>query len=481
FTPFFAEIGGLVKPGGTAAIVVRARDDNRVAKPSGKQSNGYHNAGCHYTRTTGIWQTVWLEPLPAAALERPRITPVLGGRKFHVEAPVSGPAAGLTLTAILRDPRGEVARVSTPADADFAPTLDLPIPEDRLRLWEPGKPFLYDITFELTRGAEVVDRAKSYAGMRSVSIDGPAVKINGRPVFQRQVLDQGYYPGGIMTAPSDAALRRDIQLAMEAGFNAARLHQKVFEERFLWHADRMGYMVWGEFGDWGLSHNLESTNPAAHQPMAAIMAQWQEVLLRDYNHPCVVGWCPLNETAHVLGDDITAMDDATLGLYNACKACDRTRPVLDASGYSHRVPSADVYDSHDYAQEVDGFRRNHAGLAEGRPFVNSGGNGAVWSVPYAGQPYFCSEFGGIWWNPKPAKGEASWGYGERPKTLEEFYTRFEGLCAVLLDNPRMFGYCYTQLTDVFQEQNGIYAFDRSKKFDLARIRAAQTRRAGIEE
>ena len=482
FTPFYAEIGGIVKAGKTAVIVVRARDDNRSAKPSGKQSNSFGNNGCHYTRTTGIWQTVWLEPLPATAFERPRITPELGARRFRIETPLGGASAGLTVTAILRDKRGEITRVSVAADSDFTPALDLAIPENRLRLWGPGEANLYDIDLELSRGAEVIDRASAYAGMRSVTIDGFAVKINGKSVFQRQVLDQGYYPDGLMTAPSDAALVKDIRLSMKAGFNAARLHQKVFEERFLYHADRLGYLVWGEFGDWGLSHKLESSSPNAHQPMAAMMAQWQEALLRDYNHPSIIGWCPLNETAHKIEDDITAMDDITVGLYNACKASDRTRPVLDASGYSHRVIGADIYDSHDYEQNVEKFRANHAGLAQGKPFVNPhGADDGVWSVPYTGQPYFCSEFGGIWWNPKAKKDEHSWGYGERPKTLEEFHARFEGLCAVLLDNPRMFGYCYTQLTDVFQEQNGVYAFDRSAKFDPARLRAAQTRKAAIEE
>ncbi|NLB70134.1 MAG: beta-galactosidase [Lentisphaerae bacterium] len=481
FTPFFAEIGHLVKPGGKAQIVVRARDDNRIAKASGKQSNSYGNAGCHYTRTTGIWQTVWLEPLPETAMERPRITPELGNLRFHVEIPLSGPTAGKRVTAILKDSKGEIVRTEVAADSDFSAMLDLPIPEKRLKLWGPGKPNLYDIIFEL-RDSEgnLVDSLTSYAGMRSIVIDGFAVKINGVSVFQRQVLDQGYYPDGLMTAPTDAALVKDIKLALDAGFNSARLHEKVFEERFLYHADRLGYPVWAEFADWGVRHRHEFSNPVEHQPMASLMAQWQEALIRDYSHPSIIGWCPLNETAHNIGDAPEAMDDLTHGLYYATKACDRTRPVIDASGYSHRVTGADIYDSHHYEQNVEKFRADHAGLAEGKPFINSYGEGNIWNIPYGGQPYFCSEFGGIWWSPEAKKDEDSWGYGIRPKTLEEFYARFEGLCGVLLENPRMFGYCYTQLTDVFQEQNGIYTFDRRKKFDMKRIRAAQTRKAAIE-
>jgi hypothetical protein len=217
--------------------------------------------------------------------------------------------------------------------------------------------------------------------------------------------------------------------------------------------------------------------------------QWLEVLERDYSHPSIVGWCPLNETWQMITDRITVLDDVTRGMYLATKSMDSTRPVLDSSGYSHRVPGADVYDSHDYTQDPDTFAARHAGLAAGQPYVNVPHQwersmrkfaGAQWSIPYNGQPYFVSEFGGIWWNPDVKEGEDSWGYGDRPKTIEEFYDRFERLCAILLDDVDMFGYCYTQLTDVYQEQNGIYRFDRSVKFDMQRIRQSQQKRAAIE-
>ena len=180
-------------------------------------------------------------------------------------------------------------------------------------------------------------------------------------------------------------------------------------------------------------------------------------------------------------------------MFLATKAMDTTRPVLDTSGYSHRVPEADVYDSHDYSQDPDQLAQHQAGLAAGNPYRNSAASWGMpartaarlvgsleWSIAYRGQPYFVSEFGGIWWNPELAAGEESWGYGGRPASIEEFYDRFEKLCAVLLDNPGMFGYCSTRLTDIYQEQNGIYKFDRTGKFDLARLRAAQQRPAAIE-
>ncbi|MBI4926772.1 MAG: beta-galactosidase, partial [Anaerolineae bacterium] len=213
------------------------------------------------------------------------------------------------------------------------------------------------------------------------------------------------------------------------------------------------------------------------------ITQWLEEVQRDYSHPAIVGWCPLNETWQAITSRISDLDDVTFGMFLATKAADQTRPVLDASGYSHRVPQTDIYDCHDYEQDPARFAENHAGTRLGQPFVNKGWpqKEDVFSVPYRGQPFFVSEFGGIWWNPRAAEGEYSWGYGNRVRNIDEWYARFQGLCDVLLDDPAMFGYCYTQLTDVFQEQNGLYYFDREAKFDLARLHAIQTRKAAIEE
>jgi len=478
FTPMTCDITDAVGDGGDATIVVRARDDHRELKPKGKQSARYERHGCHYTRTTGIWQTVWLEPVPKTAhLQRPRIAPQVGAGRFVVDQAIAGERRGMSVRATLRDADGDVASDTVPADADFAATLVLSVPEDRRRLWSIDDPHLYDLALELLdAGGNVVDKAASYAGLRSVSIDGMAIQLNGKTVFQRLVLDQGYYPDGILTAPSDEALKRDIEISKEAGFNGARLHQKVFEERFLYWADKLGYIVWGEFADWGCGQ--KPTGPDNQKITATYITQWCEVLARDYSHPCIVGWCPLNETHEHRHDRFTALDDVTRGMFLATKAMDQTRPVLDTSGYSHRVPETDVYDCHDYTQDPGEFAEQQAGLAEGKPFVN-GRDGSM-SLPWTGQPFFVSEFGGIWWNPDAKEGEASWGYGDRPTTEAEFYERFEGLCNVLLKDPKMFGYCYTQLTDVFQEQNGVVRFDRSRKLDLAKLRAVQQQPAAIE-
>ncbi|GAA3864619.1 glycoside hydrolase family 2 protein [Tessaracoccus defluvii] len=487
FSSFTANLAGLVTAGEEFTLVVRARDPHGVPQARGKQANWYYNSECFYTRTTGIWQTVWLEAVGRTHLSSVHIVPNLGDTSFTVGAEISGHRPGTTLEAVLRDEAGEVARASVPV-VEMGPSLRLPIPADRVRTWSPADPHLYDLTVRVVAGDELLDEVGSYAGLRSVTIDGRRLLLNGEPVFQRLVLDQGYWPDTLMTSPSDEALRADIELAMAAGFNGARLHQKVFEERFYYHADKLGYLVWGEFGDWGAGGH----GPAGdhQQPTASFITQWVEVLRRDRNHPSIVGWCPLNETWQPMGDRISQLDDVTHGMYLATKASDPTRPVLDTSGYSHRVRGADVYDSHDYEQNPAKFRENHAGLATDTPYQNEH-DGRVISIDYAGQPYFVSEYGGIWWNSELAAVDPdaeqdpnrvdSWGYGSRVRTLEEWYARFEGLTNVLLEDPRMFGYCYTQLTDTFQEQNGIYGFDRSLKFDVDRISAIQKQRAAFED
>jgi hypothetical protein len=478
FTPFTCDLRGRAQPGQPITIVVRARDDHRPPQPRGKQSQWDGNYGPFYTRTTGIWQTAWMEPVPEPALRRPRLTPDLAGGLIRLEQPVSANRPGLRLRARLADAEGEIGVSECGCELELTPRLDLLIPAGRRHLWAPGSPHLYDLTIELVdAGGTPVDVATSYAGLRGVAIDGGAMKLNGRRLFQRLVLDQGYYPDGVMTAPSDEALRRDIELSLAAGFNGARLHQKAFDERFLYHADRLGYLVWGEFGDWG--RDAKVSHGAGQQWGATYVTQWLEALARDYSHPCIVGWCPLNETQEELTDRVTALDDATLGMFLATKAMDLTRPVIDASGYAHRVPETDVYDCHDYEQDPDRFRAHHAGLPEA-PLLNTLGSGPM-SVPYRGQPFFVSEFGGGRWNPSADSGHGSWGYGDTPPTIEDFHRRFEQLCGALLDNAGISGYCYTQLTDVYQEHNGLYSFDRHPKFDLARLREAQSRPAAIEK
>lgn len=514
FTPFSADLHGVAEPGSWATIVVRARDSRHEMQARGKQATWYNNTHCQYTRTTGIWQTVWMEAVPHVHIRRLRMTPNLSNSSLTIEVPLSQNRAGHVVQAILTGEGDFQLTGQTAANLDLAPSVYLQIPAEELRPWSIDDPYLYDLRVNvLDQDGAVVDQVQSYAAVRSVALDGKTVRINGKAVFQRLILDQGYWPDSLMTSPDDAALVRDIELSMSAGFNGARLHEKVFEERFLFHADRMGYLVWGEFGDWGVSG--AGTIGHNQAPTSSFVAQWLEALQRDFNHPSIIGWCPLNETHQVLHDRITVLDDVTHAMFLATKLADPTRPVIDASGYAHRVRHSDIYDSHSYEQNPEKFRLEQAGLADGNPYVNKSFLQETFSIPYAGQPFFVSEFGGIWWNEEEAlqttadavagadpaaaswgHGEeelqnaanqaagtdlaASWGYGERVSNVEEFHHRFKGLCDVLLDDPNMFGYCYTQLTDVFQEKNGLFNFDRTTKLDVERLRSVQARPAAIE-
>jgi len=488
-TSFTCEMVLLAESGRRHQIVLRARDPKEGPQARGKQSSRFAPYACWYTRTTGIWQTVWMEPVAKSHFLTPRITPNVGTPGFHIQLPLSQNVPGNRVKATLRIGERVLTEVEAPADADFSPGLKLDVPAGEVRLWEPGAPFLYDLTFCLFDGnGTELDRMESYAGLRSIAIDGQVVRINGQALFQRLVLDQGFWPESVMTAPDDAALKRDIELAMAAGFNGARLHQKVFEPRFLYHADRLGYLVWGEFPDWGAQFHGPYQDHFAGG--ATYITQWLEAVQRDYSHPSIIGWCPLNEQRQDGSTHIQQIDDVQRGMFLAAKAMDPTRPVLDASGWSHRMRESDIYDSHDYIggkEFEEGFAifcEHHEKLAEGSAYVNPVKGDPPGNLPYRGQPYFVSEMGGFRWlhpGDPHAEGADGWGYGAGSEEIETFYERFERVILALIENPGMFGYCYTQLTDIPPEMNGIFTFGRESKFDLERLKRIQSRVARMED
>lgn len=461
YTPICVEVTEALQAGDNA-ITICAEDDIRSPlQPAGKQSKRYGSYGCLYTRTTGIWQTVWLEPVPRTYIADLRVLPDLGGGTVRLEAELAGDASRGTLAAQVSLAGAAVASGSVRYAGSRA-TLTLAIPDPQP--WGPGHPVLYDLDVTLGTQAGSRDQVRSYVGMRDVTLGDKVILLNGEPVFQRLVLDQGFYPDGIYTAPSDEALRRDIELGLAAGFNGARLHQKVFEPRTLYWADRLGYLVWDEYPSWG----IDLADPRA----TAVFAQeWLEVMRRDYSHPSLVGWCPNNETSPHHDPDIVRT------IYRLAKAADASRPVIDTSGYIH--VETDVFDVHDYEQNSEAFAANYAPMA-------SGGEAYVRfperSAPYQGQPYFVSEYGGIWWNPGQ-QDEEGWGYGGvegRPRSIEEYLVRYRALTEALLANPAICAFCYTQLTDVEQEVNGVYFYDRSEKFDPARLHEINSQKAAIE-
>lgn len=439
---------------GENVIAVNARDDVRdPLVPRGKQSELYNSHGCDYTRTTGIWQTVWLEFVPKAYVKSFKLFPDTVNATLGVSAVVEG--EGAFKAEAFYD--GRLVGSFKKTAAGFV-SGDIKLSETHL--WEVGCGRLYDL--KITFGG---DEISSYFGLRDIRIDGYKVLINGKSVFQRLVLDQGFYADGIYTAPSDEALEKDIRLSLAVGFNGARLHQKVFEPRFLYHCDRLGYIVWGEFGNWGLDYSRDGA-------LEAMLPQWCESIARDFNHPAIVGWCPFNETWD--RDGRKQNDELLRIIYRVTKQLDETRPCIDTSGNFH--VETDIFDVHDYEQKVEIFKGNYDRLmTEGVLFEHFPDR-----QEYDGKkPAFVSEYGGIQWS-LGSRGDA-WGYGNAPKSEQEFIDRYKGLTDALLDNERMFGFCYTQLYDIEQEQNGLYYYDRSPKFDPELFRRINSRKAAIED
>lgn len=453
YTSFSFDITDFVQVGDNT-LVIHALDDNRsYLQPRGKQTVKYYSCNCDYTRTTGIWQTVWLEYIPETHLKSVKYYPDAANGRLTILAQVAG-SATLTVTAYYEG--AEVGRASAQVVGSTAAlTIDL----DQIHLWEPGHGRLYDL--ELSYGEDTV---KSYFGLRNVCLDGYRFLLNGKSLFLRTVLDQGYYPDGLYTAPNEEALHSDIRLAMDAGFNGARLHQKIFEPRFLYHCDRMGYLVWGEHANWGLDHTELHALPT-------FLREWEEALDRDFNHPAIIAWCPFNETWDLNGKKQN--DEVIEMVYRTTKQLDLTRPCIDTSGGYHVL--TDVFDYHDYTQDVEEFTRHLDKLEKEDEVVTF-----AQRRQYAkGEPVMLSEYGGIKWDVEC--DIASWGYGDAPQSKEEFVERYRGLTEAIFRCEKIFGFCYTQLYDIEQEKNGLYTYDRVPKFDMAVFREINSQKAAVED
>jgi beta-galactosidase/beta-glucuronidase len=454
YTPFSFDITEHLRENGNYITVCAVDNLRSFNQPGGKQSTQFDSHGCFYTRTTGIWQTVWLECVSENYIKSIKAIANIDEPSVNLEFKLSPYSNGAVITAkaffegkLMGETSAKVSALST--------ILYISLSEKHL--WEAGKGDLYDLEITVMKDGGVKDKVKSYFGLRSVSLSEKAFLLNGKSIFGRWVLDQGFYPDGIYTAPSDEALKNDILCAMQLGFNGTRLHQKVFEPRYLYWADKLGYLVWGEYGNWGL--NVTEPGQIEH-----FLPEWMEAVERDFSHPSVIGWCPFNETWDFNGKPQCNM--LIKMVYEVTKAIDPTRPVIDTSGNYHVV--TDIFDIHDYCQNVKEFAAHYKdGLYNNFPTRQT----------HKGEPYFISEYGGIKWAENENDG---WGYGDNPKTEKEFIKRYKGLTDTLLNNENILGFCYTQLYDVEQEVNGLMTYDRVFKFDPEIFRKINTRKAAIE-
>jgi beta-galactosidase/beta-glucuronidase len=458
-TPFQVDITPLMKAGANS-LVVRAEDpptDRYI--PRGKQYWEPKSRGIFYTRTTGIWQPVWLEAAGDSYLDRVRITPSNdGGVRF--EARVSRPGQGLDSGALefhatVTREKKTIASAMAATDGPRATALVV-VPDPKL--WSPGDPQLYDVIFELRRGSAVLDRVHSYFGFRSVSVDGDRVLLSGRPTILKFVLDQGYWPQSTLTPPSDNAIRYDIRMTKEMGFNGVRKHQKLEDPRYLYWADHMGLLVSSEMAN---AYLFDSEYAEAYT------REWAEAIERDYDHPSILIWVPINESWGVPLLSEKRQQQHLRSLYTVTHSLDTTRLVIDNDGWEH-TNLTDLFAIHDYARTGEMLYGRYKDLGRMPRRVPDNARAAL--APgnaYNGSPIYLSEFGGIAFIAPGSNvpGDA-WGYSGVEKTADSALERLRGLYTAMAKIPSFAGFCYTQLTDVEQEINGLMTYDRKAKYDV---------------
>jgi beta-galactosidase/beta-glucuronidase len=478
YTPFTLDITPLVD-GDRIEVVVRAEDDpHDLAKPRGKQDWQLEPHSIWYPRTTGIWQTVWLECVPAERILRVAFTPNLARWEIGIEAWISSAARdGLRLGVKLYS-RGETLASDTyqviAGEVHRGIALSDPGIDDSRNelLWSPDIPTLIEVELALwgSRG-ELIDRVRSYVALRSAAVQGDRFLMNGRPYLLRMVLDQGYWPDGGLTAPDDAALRRDVELAKAMGFNGVRKHQKIEDPRYLYWADTLGLAVWEE---------MPSAYRFTPDTVSRLSHEWTAIIARDYSHPCIVSWVPVNESWGVPNlPDNPRERHYVQALYHLTKTLDPTRPVIGNDGWES--VATDIIGIHDYDDEPARIaRRYRAADVLPRLFKRERPGGRLLVLQgdtHAEQPLMLSEFGGI---ALAAPGGTTWGYA-LAADAEEFGRRYERLLEAVRSLGLMSGFCYTQFADTYQEANGLLYADRTPKVPLARLRAATAGRAAVRD
>ncbi len=478
-TPFSADITDALNPSGPHVVSVQVEDDpHELTKPRGKQDWQLEPHSIWYPRTTGIWQTVWLERVPRTYVHKIRWTPHVEGFGFTFEARVVGDIEpGLSMEVemrrgdkLLANDRylvidGEVDRriiLSDPGIDDFRNEL----------LWSPERPTLLDVRIRLMRGGEVIDELRSYTALRSVGVLRDRFMLNGRPYFLKLVLDQGYWPDTLLAAPDDDALRRDVELAKAMGFNGVRKHQKIECPRYLYWADRLGLLVWEE---------MPSAYRFTRTAIKRTIREWSEALERDYSHPCIITWVPFNESWGVPElTSVGAHQHAVAALYNLTKTLDPTRPVIGNDGWESG--DTDIIGIHDYDANLDHMRQRYGPeVSTEQLFDRRRPGGKVLTLdgfPHRGQPIVLTEFGGIAFDVRPrhasdVDGDTAeiWGYSVA-EAGDEFARRFHDLVEVVTFTALFSGYCYTQFADTFQEANGLLTADREPKIPIEQIRRA---------
>ncbi|MDR2305442.1 MAG: glycoside hydrolase family 2 [Treponema sp.] len=473
YARFSFDITHLVKEGENR-ITVRVEDSFDLTKPRGKQRWRDENFGCWYIQTTGIWKTVWLEKLPGAYIASVKMTPCTKDYRLDIEAEISVPSEaslkGLEFEALIYYKDHPVTGVAVPVTRKrlelSASVRSLSVSAWNMTLWSPEHPELYDMVFLLKRKGETVDEALSYFGMREIRIDGANILLNGVPLYQRLILDQGYWKESHLTPPDEKALIDDIDKIMAAGYNGVRKHQKTEDERFLYWADVKGLLVWSE---------APATYEFCDEAVDNFTREWMEIVRQNYNHPAIITWTPFNESWGVPEIKTSrAQAEFTEAIYYLTKSYDPCRPVICNDGWEHTI--SDIITLHDYEEKgedfLDRYLDNLEEILDNELYHNVFKSAFADGYSYQGQPIILSEFGGIAFE----SGKEGWGYGNKVATKEKYIKRFDDITTAIKKVEIISGYCYTQVSDVQQEINGIMDIERNFKVDPAVLKEINERK-----
>jgi len=456
---FAMEISPFVKKSGNV-LVVRVVDRNDLSQPRGKQYWKDGRDRCWYTRTSGIWQTVWLEAVGEYYIENFFISPDIDASRVSIEVELdSTPIDGEFEAAVSFSDKKVVTVSQTISSRIFTLSIDLKQMDgvDDIHLWSPSNPQLYQISFSLHADGEIQDEVKSYFGMRKISVRNGMILLNNRPLYQRLVLDQGYWPDSLLTPPSDEAIVHDIELAKQLGFNGARKHQKVEDPRYYYWADRLGFLVWGE---------MPSAYEFSSDEAENLVIEFIEFIKRDRNHPSIITWVPLNESWGVRNIVANSEQQALSRLLaEIAHTFDGTRLVSSNDGWEQT--RTDICGIHFYAVDGDSLSKIFANKEQLMSAAASDRMIYAEGYQYRGEPVLLTEFGGIAFKNEKT---GSWGYHHPANSEEEFLKRFGSLFEAVRNIGYLSGYCYTQLYDVEQEVNGLANADRKLKVSLDKIR-----------
>ncbi|MBE7719225.1 MAG: glycoside hydrolase family 2 [Lacrimispora celerecrescens] len=477
YSRFSFDITNLVKDGENL-VTVKAEDHMDPQQPRGKQRWVSENFGCWYVQTTGIWKTVWMEYVPDICLSSVKMTPNLPEGRLELEYTVDCPAAPdgrrLEVEAVVSFEGRFITRTITGIGKN--PTkvsIDLEAAEAEnpwgIRTWTPAAPQLYDISFCTRYDGEVCDEAGSYFGMREIRIDGPNILLNGAPLYQRLILDQGYWEETHLTPPDEDALIEDIDKIHALGYNGLRKHQKTEDERFLYWCDVKGMLVWSEA-------------PAAYiysdRAVELFTGEWLDIVKQNYNHPSIITWTPINESWGVPQIETSRKQQHfTEGIYHLTKSVDQYRPVIVNDGWEHTV--SDIITLHDYEEKGEVLRKRYTEYKDeimtAEVYHSTSKSAFANGFSYRGQPVMISEFGGIAFD----SDKEGWGYGNKVNTKEDFLKRFESITTAIKEIPYVCGYCYTQVTDVQQEVNGLMDIRRNFKVDPEKVKEVNEKRVAF--